>query len=178
MIHRKVPLSLTHRRVSPNVYLCLARRHVLNNSRSRDRGLYSPKRCALDRLWKIERTAAGQAGSADWPVLPPAGKQTLRFAQQRFRARRLEQRLLVIARLPSLRHLLVASFPAASVTVLIWTSRVPSYSSCVVNRLFAFINMSSTVISSLQSLRYHWTSTLLTLLPSSAARNLYLSTTL
>jgi hypothetical protein len=102
-----------------NVYLCLARRHVLNNSRSRDRGLYSPKRCALDRLWKIERTAAGQACSADWPVLPPAGKQALRIAQQRFRARRLEQRLLVIARLPSLRHLLVASFP---VTVLIWTS--------------------------------------------------------
>ena len=60
---------------------CPARRHVINNSllSSRGRGLYSPKRYTLVRLWNTERTA-GQVCSADRPVLPLTGKRTLRIA--------------------------------------------------------------------------------------------------
>jgi hypothetical protein len=108
MVHREVSLARTNKWVSPSIALprsmvCLKQFPI---ECSRGRGLCPPKRCALDRRRKIEQTA-GQACPAEWQVLPPAGKKALRIAQLCIRARRLEKRLLVIARRPTLRYVLV-----------------------------------------------------------------------
>lgn len=88
---------------------------------SRGRGHCPPQRCPLDRRWETER-AAGQACSADWRVLPPAG-QAVRVAPERLGVYQLDQRVRNLARHPRLRSVV----PPSPLLYRPWTCGFLSY---------------------------------------------------
>jgi hypothetical protein len=98
---REILVALTNSHVSSEVYPSLPRFDgmALNNVHYavEVRELCPPKRRALNRRWKFERTAS-QACSTDWLILPPTRQPGLRkpqrFTAQKFGAKSARSRSL------------------------------------------------------------------------------------